>query len=176
VPTVTITGLTGSTEFEGTLIAETTTYSDSKPRWLEIRLYRRDGGGWVLHRASKSLVYHSISSRCHRKKGELSGTPVTVGELLDLEDGFGADAEPCPNCSALDLDRMPLSARVRFEYPRHTINHCQTVEEVVDNLTVDRRTAVRSWSAPVTDLLTKAAMVAEEFRSRPAQQGVIKID
>jgi hypothetical protein len=170
VATVRIEGQSGSsTEFEGTLIAQASTFSEDKIRWMEILLYRRDGGGWVLHRVSKSIVYHQLDGGCRRRRGELSGTPVLVSELQ-------RGAEPCRECDPPWPEDMPPGVRVRFEFPRHTLDTCHSAAEVVDRLTIDQKTGRRYWSAPVTEVITKAAVAAEEFASVPARGGVIKID
>jgi hypothetical protein len=174
VATIKIEGHSGGTSFDGTLVAETSNYNDDKARWLEMRLYRKDDGtGWVLHRVSKSLVYHQLDSDCRRADGQPSGIEMLASDL-------DRDAEPCEVCHPRWPDQIPAGVHIRGEIPRHTVNHCRTASEVVDRLTLNNRTHKRYWSAPATDLLLKAARAAEEFASPelPSAEGsgVIKID
>jgi hypothetical protein len=160
VETVIIQGREGrSVTFRGELaVPVVTTWTEDKPRWVEFRLYRREDGGFVVHREGVSMVYHGMDAAgCVIRDGTPKGFLCLVRELP-------GDAEPCEDEPDLPWpEDMPPDAQVRKEEPRHTVSHCATPAEVADSLTWDPRTQRRVWTAPVTRLLTEAAKADPAF-------------
>jgi len=74
--------------FNGTKLAESSSYHSNSVRWIEFTLYRTTGGTYVLHRVGASLIYHSSVCPLVNKYG-LHEEPG-----YELED----DAVPCPEC------------------------------------------------------------------------------
>lgn len=149
---VRIEGRRSATEFQGTLVAEVTTYGPDRPRWFEMKLWEHSNGGWVLDRISMSLTYHASNSDCRRHNGDRMGTPTRVADLPP-------EAEPCIDCDPAWPDQMSGDTRVRFEAPRHTVIHCPTARDVIEAVTVDRTKPGSQpfASGPATELLTTAA-------------------
>lgn len=156
--TVTVEGRDGkSADIHGVLLVPpVTTYSDDKDRWAEFRMYRREGGGYTVHRAGMSLVYHQLDGPCRTKDGSPSGHVKKAGELPD-------NAVSCDACRPPYPEELRPDEEVRFEEPRHTINHCADAKEAVDALTWDPKNHRRSWTAPVSDLIMACARVEPEF-------------
>jgi hypothetical protein len=163
VGTITIEGRDGKTAppFEGELLVpEVSTYSDDKARWVEFRLYRKDEGGFVVHRTGKSLIYHKANTRCAIRSGDQPGQPTPVQDLPE-------DAEPCERCKPPWADQLPGAFIVRFEGDRNTITHVKTAAEAVRVLTWDARAQMEIWSEPVSRLLMAAAGADDEFAKVP---------
>jgi hypothetical protein len=137
--------------FPGELVFETST-DDEGPRlrWVEFALYRHGEGGYVLDRIGQSVVYHRVGG-CDR------------GVLTDVK-SLPGDAEPCDRC----LQRYtgsPVLEQVKLEEVRHTINRCQTAEEVVQALTLTRGPGKTPFlSAPARGLLEGAAQKDDGIR------------
>lgn len=137
-------------EFEGELVASVSTDDGERARWIEMELYRRtDGKGWLIHRLSDSVLYHREDTTCRTPKNARPGQPATAA---DLDEG----SEPCANCKPPQLRQLMPHEAVRIEVPRHNVHLANTEQEVVDNLSIDRRTGSRFWSPPVVELLVLA--------------------
>lgn len=161
-------GSLGPRAFYGTELAEVTTETPTRPRWIEIALYRdwevshgADGRpvvpavpvqarGYVLHRVGRSLVYHDPVYGC--KTG-----------VLTAADQLSADSEPCPDCRPPDLEDLAADATVNLEEDRHAVDVCSTPEQILDLLQDPRApsgpgtSAVDRLSAPAQRLLRRAA-------------------
>jgi hypothetical protein len=159
-------------EFEGDLIASETTRTaegEGPLRWADFEIYRHDDGGYVIHRIGGSRVYHTAGTACRTAAGGQSGDPATVSQLPD-------DAESCDRCQPAWPEDLRSDERVRFEFPRHTIDRCATPAEVISVLTSmkprgrGRRTVV--ISDPVRSLLAKAAAADPQFADadRPVER------
>jgi hypothetical protein len=152
----------GVRAFAGVLLAEVSTETPRRPRWIEMTLYRdwevkrgSDGQpvrplepvsprGYILHVTGWSLVYHTHLSRCN------TGVPVHGSEL-------DADAEPCKLCGApADPGDDEL---VDAEEDRHTVFTCADPNEVISRLHDPRTPENESgWlSVPAQRLLQIAA-------------------
>lgn len=75
-------------QFEGKLLAESSSHRYGSTRWIEFKLYRTGSGSYVLSRTGVSLVYHA-------------GACPLVGRYglqeADVE-SLHAHAVPCPEC------------------------------------------------------------------------------
>lgn len=153
-------------EFEGDLVAEVSTDDGERARWIEIKLYRRtDGKGWIIHRLSDSVLYHREDTSCRTPKNARPGQPATAA---DLDEG----SEPCANCRPPELRDMLPDDAVRIEVPRHTVHPADTEQQVVDNLSIDRRTGARFWSQPIVELLVLAGAQHRAFLTLIPQTAV----
>lgn len=148
------------TEFDGELIAQATTRIPDGIRWVEFRLYRLDSDGYLLHRLGASRVYHQADTGCHTTSGQPSGEP---GKARDLPAG----AYSCDRCQPEYPENLEPDAAVRIEYTRHTIDRCDTADQVVRRLTNMRsrgsRVQTQVVSEPVKELLALAAGADPEF-------------
>lgn len=156
-------------DFDGELVAESSSDDGERARWIEIALYRieADGGGWAVHRLSKSVLYHRIDTPCRTPKQARPGVPATAGDLP-------GDAQPCAQCRPPEPDAMDPAYAVRREVPRHNVHFLDTEQQVVDDLTMDRRTGTPYWSQPVVELLVAAGMKHRPFLALIPQSGVVR--
>jgi hypothetical protein len=170
VETVTVEGREGrSASFTGELVVPpVSTYSDDKARWAEFKLYRKEGGGYVVWRAGKSLVYHLKDTGCETRDGRQKGFEKLVREL-------DKDAEPCIECKPGWPDDLPPDMTVRMEEDRHTISHCATPVEVVHSLTWDPRGKRQMWTDPVSELLANVTSAGEPGFAEISQSPTIRL-
>lgn len=77
-----------SLEFNGDLLAESSSQSRGKSRWVEFRLYRTESGVYVISRIGLSNLYHA--DIC----------PVVTRNRLSPVDGAELTSiyQPCPEC------------------------------------------------------------------------------
>ena len=147
-------GMKAPVDINGALIGAGSSRRPDSSAWAEISVYKLDGGSYLVHRSGMSLVYHRADTPCTTREGRQRGDPASVEDLPD-------DAQPCPRCQPEDPEYLPDgNGTIRFEFPRHTFDQCDTPEQVVSKLTVIRhRDKSRSvqYSQPVTDCLEQCA-------------------
>ncbi len=147
-------GMRSKVEITGTLIGHGSSRREGSPAWAEVEIWRLDGGGYLVHRTGWSLVYHTRDTSCETRDRRQRGDPAGVADLPD-------DAEPCPKCRPEYPEDLPDGDGViRFEFPRHSFDGCDTPEQVAEKLTVIRhRDKTRSvqFSQPVNDCLEECA-------------------
>lgn len=57
-----------TTLFRGSKLVSESTDSPDKPKWLEVEVFRTEGGNWVVYRASSYRIRHA-HDRCPRADG-----------------------------------------------------------------------------------------------------------
>lgn len=75
-------------QFNGTLLATSSSWRRGSTRWIEFELYRTESGSYVLSRVGVSLIFHGAACPLV-KRYNLTDTNVT--ELSE-------DALPCEDC------------------------------------------------------------------------------
>lgn len=146
-------------EIDGKVIGEAGT-NPSKLRWMQITLYRLASGGLLLHRVGYSKVYHDNTGRCRTLQGRVSGSPATVEDLPD-------DAEPCEKCQPAEPEYLGDSESIKFEFPRHTFDSCDTAQDVEDKLAPRDG---KEMSEPSQNVLDQAARNDPEFAALPRRR------
>jgi hypothetical protein len=73
-------------EFTGEELSHASTERDDSVRWTEIKIYKTQGGNYVIQTLGVSVVYHEAGSKCTKKGQELLGSSLPE------------DAEPCFRC------------------------------------------------------------------------------
>jgi len=110
-------------EFEGTLLASSSSRQPDSERWVEFDLYLTAGGSYVLTRVGRSLLYHD--EEC------------VVVQRNNLEHGEPSpDSRPCTLCKPPfpdDLAEDDLDY-IRVEKPRHWVQVSDNVEAVLNSL------------------------------------------
>jgi len=144
----------------GALIGHGSSRREGSPAWAEVEVWKlEDGTGYLVHRTGCSLVYHRADTKCAVRGGRQRGAPAGVDDLPD-------DAVPCEECQPdYPRDLPDGDATVRYEFPRHAFDQCDSPERVAERLTVIRNrdgTRVVQSSQPVNDCLAQCA------RSDPA--------
>jgi hypothetical protein len=148
-------GMRSPVEIAGTRIGHGSSRREDSAAWSDVSVWKLDGGGFLIHRTGWSLVYHRKDTGCMTRDGRQRGTLAGVDELPD-------DAVPCLVCNPEDPEHLPDGPdTIRYEYPRHTFDGCDTPEKAVEKLTVVRhrdKTMSVQFSQPVTDALEECAV------------------
>lgn len=88
-------------EFDGDLLAESTSHRRGQTRWIEFKLYRTKAGSYVLSRIGNSVVFHqgacSLVSQYRLKPGDVA-----------------FDASPCEQCNPGDRAAELYPERIRY--------------------------------------------------------------
>lgn len=79
-------------QFNGKLLAESSSWRQGSTRWIEFELYKTENGSYVLSRVGISLIYHGAACPLVKRYGL---TEVHVDEIDD-------DATPCETCDVND--------------------------------------------------------------------------
>jgi hypothetical protein len=75
-------------QFEGALLAESSSHRYGSTRWIEFKLYRTENGSYILSRIGVSLVFHAAACPLVGRYG------LIEADVSDL----GEHAVPCPEC------------------------------------------------------------------------------
>lgn len=152
----------GDTEIDGELVCPGVSTWGTR-RWMTIEVYRLASGNYLIHRTSRSNVYHTAGTGCTVKGGNRKGEPATVADLPD-------EAEPCRACRPPYPDELADEQEIRYEFTRHSYDKCETPAQVIAKLTTiyksDGSVEIRR-SKPVTELLEKLAEADPEFEEEP---------
>jgi hypothetical protein len=156
-------------EWEGTLVAAVSTHRPGRARWLEMKLYRLDSGGYLLHRLGYSVVYHEADGPCAHK-----GEPVTVERLPDAATRCANAPLPrAPRCEPPWPDDLADDEAVVLEQVRHTIDQGHDPGSIVARASTahHRKDAVtsRGIPEPVKEMIRIAASSDEGFAAFAAQ-------
>lgn len=131
--------------FEGEILAESSSWKEEKPRWVEFILYRTPGRQYILSRIGFSLYYHNDD--CYA---------VTRNRLSAISPDFlEHDAVPCPKCRA---SRM-LPEGVFPETPRYTALVSSEALGVVHSLMQEDNYGLMYLTNVAKRLLTEASKV-----------------
>jgi len=84
-------------QFNGRLLAESTSWRRDSTRWIEFALYKTESGSYVLSRIGVSLVYHGSTCPLVKRYGlvEISSTDTHK------------DAVPCEECNT-SKEEVPI--------------------------------------------------------------------
>lgn len=152
-------------EFEGVQIGKSTSRRQASNSWVDMSAYRLADGSLLLHRVGMSLIYHTSPTRCVTYSGRPRGDVATIDDLPD-------DAVPCQACRPPHPLDLGDDEKIRFEFPRNTLDVCPGYPEMVTKLTTmhARDTNIRTTavSEPVRDLLAQCAKNDPEFAAAVA--------
>jgi hypothetical protein len=76
-------------QFNGKLLAESSSWRKGSTRWIEFALHRTENGSYVLSRIGVSLVFHGAACPLVKRYGLVEGSPE------DLH----PEATPCDECN-----------------------------------------------------------------------------
>lgn len=108
-------------EFEGRLLANSTSWRRGSDRWVEFNLYRSNGGKYIISRTGMSLLYHDPACEVVRRNN-LREEPRSTLEL---------EAVPCEICRPTGTGSFPI---ICPERPRHWAQVCDSADAVVEAL------------------------------------------
>lgn len=133
----------GSTlEFDGVLLAEASS-RDSRPRWVEFKLYRAATGQYVIERIGRSIQFHRYECKTVERNGI---------NAVDY-DSVPSTSIPCPMCRPSRIDPEGLFP----ERDRPWFQTCDTAAGVVKTLTRVDENGSRYLTNVVKDLLGDAS-------------------
>ena len=138
--------------FDGDLLGSASSFSVGKPRWFEVRIFRSQGGKWIVNGVGRSLVVHRAACRQLRSRAV---DPCPANDT----------AVPCDLCFP-DLDGGEL---VVPEIDREWTQVSDAAEAVIERLRLRDQDGV--FYLPKTSLvaLTQAAdadhVMAEALRA-----------
>lgn len=87
--------------FDGQLLAESTSQRYDSERWVEFKLYKTNGGSYVLSRIGRSIIFHAPTCTLVKQYNLKKGLPETEGV-------------PCQTCNPddyADRDLYPEKQR-----------------------------------------------------------------
>lgn len=108
-------------QFDGQLLAHSTSWREGSDRWVEFNLYRTESGTYILARVGQSLLYHMPQCKVVGRNA-LHDQPRS-----ELDSG----AKPCEMCRP---DQQPTFPIVCPERPRYHAQVCDGAESVLDSL------------------------------------------
>jgi hypothetical protein len=88
-------------QFDGVLLAESSSHRRGNPRWVEFQLFRTKGGNYILSRIGKTVVFHGVDC------GLVSQYRLREG-YVDL------DAWPCESCNPYHDEPQLYPERIRY--------------------------------------------------------------
>lgn len=154
---------TGGWEITGDQIAHVSTEygdpdqasNDRRPRWGVNTVWKLDNGTYALYRASMSVIYHTEKTSCRVAGPRGSGTGSQSGSLCLARD-MPDNAEPCERCNPPWPEDLTPTSRVRFEFPRQSVEICEEPGLVIERMTRYRKhsgQSVSGASGPARELL-----------------------
>jgi hypothetical protein len=132
-------------KFDGDKLAESSSRSRGRTRWVEFQLYRTAGGQYVLSRIGVSLYYHKKSCAVV-SRNKIAG--------VDVEQ-LPADLVACENCSPVPSREDTLYP----ETPRYWAQVSDSAQGVVESLHKYDESGSRYLTNVARQLLTTAAMI-----------------
>lgn len=139
-----------SLEFNGELIAESSSKSRGKSRWVEFKLYRTESDIYVVSRIGVSNIYHTESCE------------VTDRNRLSAVDEMELSSEytPCRDCRPV---RVAVEG-VYPETPRCWAQVCQTPKGVMASLMKEDHNGTEYLTNVARRLLEEASQYDDEIK------------
>lgn len=140
---------TSNLKFDGDKLAESSSRSHGRTRWVEFQLYRTVGKQYVLARTGVSLYYH------------LAGCPVIARNKIKPVDASEVSAElvPCETCSRAAGQFGSDTGELYPETPRYWAQVIESGQGVVESLHKYDESGSRYLTNVARDLLTSAARI-----------------
>jgi hypothetical protein len=107
-------------QFDGKMIAHSTSWRRGQYRWVEFTLYRTTSGVYVIARVGMSMLYHHPDCKVV-SRNNLKESPAQALEQ---------NAYPCTECHP-EFNR---SVNICMEKPRHWAQVCDSPEAVLEAL------------------------------------------
>lgn len=139
-------------EFDGELLAMSTSKSIGRTRWVEFELYRTVGGQYVLSRVGRSVYYHDPSCPVVKR----NRIPAVFFDEIDHEDML-----PCESCMPHPSSE---DAQVCPEQPRYWAQVSSEAEGIVESLQKFDDNGTRYLTNVARRLLTEASARDDAIR------------
>lgn len=139
-----------SLEFNGDLIAESSSKSRGKPRWVEFKLYRTESDIYVISRVGVSNLYHTESC-----------SVVTRNRLSAVDESdISSEYTPCRDCRPV----LITPDGVYPETPRSWAQVCQTAKGVIASLMKEDHNGTEYLTNVARRLLDEASVYDDEIK------------
>lgn len=139
-----------SLEFNGELIAESSSKSRGKPRWVEFKLYRTESEIYVVSRVGVSNLYHTESCEV------VTRNRLSAVDELELSPEY----TPCRDCRP---ERISPDG-VFPETPRSWAQVCQTPKGVIASLMKEDHNGTEYLTNVARRLLEEASIYDNEIK------------
>lgn len=138
-------------QFNGTLLAKSTSERNGAYRWIEFELYRTESGSYILSRTGVSLIYHGAACPL------VSRYKLTEAPITDLQ-AAAVQCEECNPDSSLAL--------IFPEKYRHWAQVTESPSDIVDSLyKYDEAHGVYYLTGVAQRLLRDAARVDSKIKN-----------
>jgi hypothetical protein len=132
-------------QFDGALLASSSSRENRSQRWIEFNLYKTIGGSYVIAREGVSKIYHGHGCDV-----------ITRNSLVDApRSSLAPDMVPCRLCRP-DLSNMPM---IYPERSRYWAQVCDSPRSVVESLYRRDETGAHYLTIVAEELLAAAARV-----------------
>jgi hypothetical protein len=141
-------------QFEGELLAHSSSHTQGAQRWVEFDLYRTSGGSYVVARTGYSVLFHRKGCDVVRRGRHSPAPAATLTE----------DSRPCPLCSpevSMDL----ANELVYPEKPLHWALVCKTADAAVEALAKYDSDGSRYFTHVARELIRRASSVDSRIRT-----------
>ena len=91
-------------QFNGTLLAKSTSKRRDSLRWIEFELYKTESGSYILSRIGVSVVFHGAACSLVRKYGLQEKSSLILTE----------DSTPCEECQPSDELDLIFPEKYRY--------------------------------------------------------------
>lgn len=95
---------TRTLQFNGALLAKSSSWRRGSTRWIEFELYKTENGSYILSRVGISLVYHGAACPLVKRYG------LTEVHVSALE----TDAITCEVCNAMPEAQLVFPEKARY--------------------------------------------------------------
>lgn len=148
-----INGQNQTLQFEGELLAESSSYWRGSQRWVEFALYRTTAGTYVLSRVGQSAVFHLSGCYMIERYKLQPSDPTRLKERRDS----GVMLLACDTCAADLVDKVDSLGPIYLEQPRYWAQACPTPDGVVESLYKEDASGIRYLTRVASRLLDKAS-------------------
>ena len=133
-------------QFEGELLAHSSSYRPDGERWVEFDLYRTQAGAYVVSRTGYSVLYHTAECPIVRR-GRHEPAPVAT---------LTSDSKPCTVCGPVtDVDQA--HELIYPERPIHWAQPCPDAAGAIESLAKYDQDGARYFTHVARNLIRDAA-------------------
>jgi hypothetical protein len=136
-------------QFDGELLAESSSREPGRPRWVEFSLYRTLKGTFVIYRVGRSAIFHDKDCQ------------TVARNRLSVADGaeLPRDFVPCKSCRPTRLDMEGVYP----ETARHYAQTSETAKGIISSLTRFDDNGTAYLTNVARDLLALAAVKDDQI-------------
>lgn len=136
-------------QFDGEVLAHSSSKEPGRPRWVEFTLYRTLKGTYIIYRVGQSAIYHDKDCQ------------TVTRNRLSAVDGAELPREfvPCKVCRPMRLDMEGVYP----ETPRYYAQTSETAKGIINSLTRYDDNSIAYLTNVARNLLALAAEVDDQI-------------